>query len=57
MLTLVSGSLEYVRHTAAWDRVGAVTHHHGEPDHLAYLERPFREAIAALRARLGSEFA
>jgi hypothetical protein len=57
MLTLVSGSLEYVRHTATWDRVGAVTHHHGEPDHLAYLERPFREAIAALRARLGADFA
>ena len=32
---------------------GTVTHHHGEADHQAYLERPFLEAQALLRARLG----
>jgi len=31
-----------------------VTHHHGEADHQAYLERPFLEAEALLRARLGT---
>ena len=55
MLTLVSGSLEYVRHTAPRHPAGMVTHHHAESDHLAYLERPFQEAIAAIRARLGAE--
>jgi hypothetical protein len=52
MLTLVEGSLEYVRRTAPRHRHGTVTHHHGEADHLAYLERPFLEALTALRARL-----
>ena len=26
-----------------------VTHHHGEEDHLAFLERPFQEAAAAIQ--------
>jgi hypothetical protein len=52
MLTLVEGSLEYVRRTAPRHRHGAVTHHHGEADHRAYLERPFLEALSALRERL-----
>lgn len=29
-----------------------ITHHHGEPDHQAFLERPFVEALERLRARL-----
>ena len=29
-----------------------VTHHHGEADHLAYLERPFLEAQAAIHQRM-----
>ena len=29
-----------------------ITHHHGEPDHQAFLERPFAEALERLRARL-----
>src|SRR5207244_1794600 len=53
MLTLVGGSLEYIRHLSPQWPSGKVTHHHGEPDHQAFLERPFREAQAALRARLG----
>jgi hypothetical protein len=28
-----------------------ITHHHTEPDHDAFLERPFHEALAALRDR------
>jgi hypothetical protein len=27
------------------------THHHGEADHLAWLERPFAEALRALDER------
>jgi len=52
MLTLVQGTLEYIRHIAPHDRSSATTHHHGEPDHQAYLERPFHEALVALRNRL-----
>ena len=52
MLTLVGGSLDYIRQLSPRRRAGTVTHHHGESDHDAYLERPFLEAEAALRARL-----
>ena len=31
---------------------GSVTHHHDEPDHLAFLERPFHEAIEAIHRRM-----
>jgi hypothetical protein len=53
MLTLVGGSLDYIRHLSPQRRPGTVTHHHGEADHQAHLERPFLEAQAVLRARLG----
>jgi hypothetical protein len=52
MLTLVGGGLEYIRGLSPQRRPGTVTHHHGEPDHRAFLERPFLEAQAALRSRL-----
>jgi hypothetical protein len=52
MLTLVDGSLEYIRHIAPRHAGGRVTHHHGESDHQAWLERPFLEAHAALTRRL-----
>ncbi len=51
LLTLVEGGLEYVRHTAAYYPPGTVTHHHGQDDHTAYIEAPFHEALAALKAR------
>ncbi|HLZ27369.1 MAG TPA: CehA/McbA family metallohydrolase [Chloroflexota bacterium] len=54
MLTLVGGSLDYIRHLSPHRRPGTVTHHHGEADHHAYLERPFLEARALLRARLAT---
>jgi hypothetical protein len=53
MLTLVGGSLEYIRHLSPRRPPGGVTHHHREADHQAYLERPFLEAQALLRTRLG----
>jgi hypothetical protein len=52
MLTLIDGSLSYIRRTAAYDPPESVTHHHGEHDHLAFLERPFQEAIAAIHRRM-----
>ena len=51
LLTLVEGGLEYVRHTASYYPAGTVTHHHGQDDHARYIEAPFHEAVAALRAR------
>ena len=49
--TLVEGARDYVRHTAVRRSDEATTHHHGEPDHLAWLERPFTEALRALDER------
>jgi hypothetical protein len=55
MLTLVEGSLAYIRTRSRRDRPGTVTHSHGEADHQAYLERPFQEALAAIHARMHRE--
>jgi hypothetical protein len=52
MLTLVEGSLTYIRETAGVRPSNTVTHHHGESDHLAYLERPFNEAKTAITNRI-----
>src|SRR5690349_10857311 len=52
MLTLVEGGLAYVRDLAPRRPPHRVSYHHGEADHQAFLERPFLEAQAALRARL-----
>ncbi|MCC6728150.1 MAG: CehA/McbA family metallohydrolase [Chthonomonadales bacterium] len=52
MLTLIDGSLQYLRQRAPQWKPGDVTHHHGEADHQAYLERPFHEAIAAIHRRM-----
>ena len=52
MLTLIEGDLEYIRHSSTQLDHGSVTHHHGEEDHLAYLERPFHEARTAIHDRM-----
>lgn len=52
MLTLIEGDLAYIRETSGQHRPGTVTHHHGEEDHIAYLERPFLEARHTLRERM-----
>ena len=52
MLTLIDGCLSYVRHTAPRRPDAQTTFHHGEPDHLAYLERPFHEAREAIHRRM-----
>jgi hypothetical protein len=55
MLTLVEGGLAYVRELAPRRPPEHVRHHHGESDHQGFLDRPFLEAQAALRARLASQ--
>ncbi len=52
MLTLIDGNLTYIRETAARYAPGTITHHHGQDDHLAYLERPFLEAREAIHRRM-----
>jgi len=52
MEAVVGGSLTYVRERSTQHRPDRVSHHHGEADHLAYLERPFLEALELIRARL-----
>ncbi len=52
MLTLIDGSLAYMRECAARYPDGYATHHHGEADHRAVLERPFLEARRRLEERL-----
>jgi hypothetical protein len=51
MRTLVEGARDYVRHTAVRRSDQLTTHHHGEADHLAWLERPFADALRALDER------
>jgi len=51
--TLVEGARDYVRHTAVRRSDQHTTHHHGEAGHLAWLERPFAEALRALDERAG----
>ena len=48
MLTLLHGGVDYIRQRSRQHPPGSVLHPHGEEDHLAYLERPFHEAIAAV---------
>ena len=52
MLTLVEGTLHYMRHNSRQHLDNRVTHHHGEEDHSAYLERPFLEARKAIHDRM-----
>jgi hypothetical protein len=52
MLTLIEGNLAYLRELRPRSQPGTVTHHHGEEDHEAYLQRPFLEAQAAIHRRL-----
>ena len=48
MLTLIDGALGYIREVSAQAAPGVRAYHHGEADHRAFLERPHREAIAAI---------
>ena len=52
LLTLLEGGIEYMRTRARQWPESMVTHHHGREDHLAFLEEPFQEAIAAVHERM-----
>ena len=52
MLNLVSGALQYVQEVSPQFPVGSVSHHHGRPDHAAFLARPYEEAMASIRKHL-----
>ena len=52
MLTVFEGDLSFMRNVVHQHEPGAVTHHHGEDDHLAYLSRPFLEARDAVLERM-----
>ena len=52
MLTMMDGCITYIRNTSRQHRSGDITHHHGEDDHQAYLERPFIEARTAIHKRM-----
>jgi hypothetical protein len=52
MVTLLEGSLAYIRTRSRQARPESITHFHGEADHQAFLERPFQEALQAIHTRL-----
>jgi hypothetical protein len=52
MLTLIDGSLQYIRSRARQWKPGTVTHHHSHQDHQEFLESPFHEAAAALHRKM-----
>ena len=54
MLALIEGGRQRVRHHAVSYPAGRISHHHAEPDHRAFLERPFTEALQRVRERLAA---
>jgi hypothetical protein len=52
MLAMIDGGLQRIRHLAVQYPEERITHHHGEPDHSGFLERPFLEALERVRRRL-----
>ncbi len=52
MLAVFEGDMSYIRNVVGQHPHGSVTHHHGEDDHIAYLERPFIEARDAVLKRM-----
>ena len=52
MMSLVEGSLHYIRHNSRQHLRDDVPHHHGEAAHLTYLERPFVQAREAIHRRM-----
>jgi hypothetical protein len=52
MVTLLEGSLAYIRTRSRQARPDTITHFHGEADHQGFLERPFKEALQAVHTRM-----
>jgi hypothetical protein len=51
MEVLIEAGLEHVRNGRRYPE-DRITHHHEEPDHDAFLERPFHEALERVRSRM-----
>jgi hypothetical protein len=56
MVTLIEAGIARLRIGRHYPE-DRITHHHGEDDHQAFLERPFVEALERVRARLEGETA
>ena len=54
MIALIDGGIQRIRGHAVHYPEDRITHHHGESDHRAFLERPFVEALARVRERLAA---
>lgn len=54
MMTLIDGSLTYVKNLSPQHVSGRATHHHGEVDHMAHLALPFEQAKDRLAERMRS---
>ena len=52
LLAVFEADVSYIRNVVGRHPPGSVTHHHGEDDHVAYLERPFMEARDAVLERM-----
>ena len=52
MLTLIDGSIQYIRQRSTQYPNGHAAHHHGHHDHQAYLEEPFHQARQAIHHRM-----
>jgi hypothetical protein len=52
MLTLIDGSVSFIRQRSRQYPQETTTHQHDHADHLAYLEEPFQEARQAIHQRL-----
>ena len=51
MQNVIEGTLAYVRERSTQHPAELVSHHHGETDHMGYLERPFLEALELVKGR------
>jgi hypothetical protein len=51
MLAMIEAGIERLRSGRSYPE-DRITHHHGEADHIAFLERPFNEALELVRERL-----
>lgn len=52
MLSLIEGGLSYIKNRSWQHPHKNITHHHSADDHMAFLEEPYREAIADIHRRL-----
>jgi hypothetical protein len=52
MRATIEGGIEHMRRWSRMYPEDRITHHHGERDHQAFLERPFHEALRKVAERL-----